>query len=131
MCPLHVFVGLSSATKRLHTEPADVDPARDARHVIATKRFLNRHSALGAVSHVIVFLPPREFFVSLQGSFDQGFVGLTCEPVMGILVAARADGAKAAVAVKGPRFFSVRDSIEAVAVWCRAVSESDCSTVKV
>jgi hypothetical protein len=107
MCPPHVFIGLFSATKRFHTEPADVDSARDAFHVIATKRFLNRHPALGAVSHIIVFLPLREFFVSLQGSFDQGFVGLTREPVMGILVAARANGAKAAVAVKGSRFFSV------------------------
>jgi hypothetical protein len=107
MCPPHVLVGLSSATKRLHTEPADVDSARDAFHVIATKRFLNRHLTLGAVSHIIVFLPLREFLVSLQGSFDQGFVGLTREPVMGILVAARAYRAKAAVAVKGPRFFSV------------------------
>jgi hypothetical protein len=107
MCPLHVLVGLSSATKRLHTEPADVDPARDAFHVIATKRFLNRHPTLGAVSHIIVFLPLREFFVSLQGSFDQGFIGLTREPVVRILVAARADGAKAAVAVKGFRFFGV------------------------
>lgn len=101
-----MFVGLSPATKRLHTEPADVDPARDAFHVIATIRFLNRHPALGAVSHIIVFLPLREFFVSLQGSFDQGFVGLTREPVVGILVAARADGAKTAAAVKGSRFFS-------------------------
>jgi hypothetical protein len=65
MCPLHVFIGLSPTTKRLHTEPADVDPARDAFHVIATKRFLNQHPALGAVSHIIVFLPIREFFVSL------------------------------------------------------------------
>jgi hypothetical protein len=102
-----VFVGFSPTTKRLHTEPADVDPARDAFHVIATKRFLNRHPALGAVSHIIVFLPLCKFFISLQGSFDQGFVGLTREPVMGILVAARADGAKATVAVKGSRIFSV------------------------
>lgn len=102
-----MFVGLSAATKRLHTEPADVDPARDAFHVIATKRFLNRHRALGAISHIIIFLPFREFFVSLHGRFDQGFVGLTCEPVVGILVAARADGAKAAVAVKGSRFLRV------------------------
>jgi len=107
MCPLHVSVGLSSATKRLHTEPADVDPARDACHVIATKRFLNRHPAIRAVSYIISFLPLREFFVSLQGSFSQGFVGLTREPVMRILVAAGADGAKTAVAVKGSRFFSV------------------------
>ena len=107
MRPLHVFVGLSPTVKRLHTKPADVGPARDAFHVIATKRFLDRHPALGAVSHIIVFLPLREFFVSLQGSFDQGFVGLTREPIMGILVAARADGAKAAVAVKGSRVFSV------------------------
>jgi hypothetical protein len=107
MCPPHVFVGLSSATKRLHTEPADVDPARDTCHVIAARGFLNRYPALGAVSHIIVFLPLREFFVSLQGSFDQGFVGLTREPVVGILVAARADGAKAAVAVKGSRFLSI------------------------
>ena len=103
MCPRHVFVGLFSATKRLHTEPSDVDSAQDAFHVIATKRFLNRHPALGAVSRIIVLLPLSEFFVSLQGSF----VGLTREPLMGILVAARADRAKAAVAVKGSRFFSV------------------------
>jgi hypothetical protein len=59
MCPLHVFVSLSSATKCLHTEPADVDPTRDALHVIATKRFLNRHPALGAVSRYSLQLRAR------------------------------------------------------------------------
>lgn len=106
MCPPHVFVGLLPATKRLHTEPADVDPAQTAFHVIAARCFLNRHPALGAVSHIIVFLPLRDFFVSLQGSFDQGFVGFTGEPVVRALVATRADGAKAAVAVKVSRFLS-------------------------
>ena len=107
MYPLHMLVGLFSTTERLHTEPTDMGSARDAFHVIATRRFLDRHPALGAVSHIIVLLPSRELFVSFQGSFNQGFVGLTREPVMGILVAARADKAKAAVAVKGSRFFSV------------------------
>ena len=77
MFPLHVFVGLFSAAKRLHTEPADVNLAHYAFHVIATIRFLDRHPALGAVSHIIILLPLLEFFFSPSGGFYQGFVGLT------------------------------------------------------
>jgi hypothetical protein len=64
MCLLYVFVDLFFATKRLYTVLVDVDPAQDTLYVIATKRFLNQHSTLRVVSHIIVFLLLREFFIS-------------------------------------------------------------------
>ena len=65
MHPAYVCVGLFPATKRLHTEPADVDLARDTFYVIATRYFLDWHPALGAVLHIIVFLLLCKFFLSL------------------------------------------------------------------